>query len=89
MSAGLGQCRQDIQSEIVARRALRVSGIAYLIFFFSVIEGYYLIVGNNKDRYYAADHVLSKLLSDGDDNRHLGLGNLGKSSINHRKNRYL
>jgi hypothetical protein len=35
-----------------------------------------LTVGNNKDRYHAVDHVLSKLLSDGGDNRHLGLGNV-------------
>ncbi len=33
-------------------------------------------LGNNKDRYYAVNHVLSKLLSDGGDNRHLGLGNV-------------
>ncbi len=42
--------------------------------------------------------MLSKLLSDGGDNRHLGLGkcitkpvasSLGESSINHRNNRYL
>jgi hypothetical protein len=33
-------------------------------------------VGNNEDRYCAVDHVLSKLLSDGGDNRHLGLGNV-------------
>jgi hypothetical protein len=37
-------------------------------------------VGNNKDRYYAVDHVFSKLLSDGGDNRHLGLG---KCKIKH------